>query len=163
MKKEIENIEIGRGLGNIRFGWSREQLESFLGQPDEKDDFTYPVSDDDEVGSESWHYDEYEFSASFNEEDEWKLGALAVSSTDFVLKGKKLIGLAKDVFLKEVENLDFGEFDEEDWSSDENPDQKLISFPETSLNFWFEDDLLTEIQWGPLYDEDDAPVWPEEN
>jgi len=160
MKKEIEEIQIGKGLGQIVFGWSREDLEKFMGKPDETDDFTYPVSENAEVGSESWHYDEYEFSASFNEEDEWKLGALAVSSPEFVLKGKKLIGLQKDAFLNAIEGMDLGEYDDEDWSSDENPDQKLIAFPETSLNFWFEDDMLTEIQWGPFYDDDDAPIWP---
>jgi hypothetical protein len=161
VKKEITNILIGSGLGEIRFGWSKDQLEKYLGTPDEKDDFTYPVSEDTEVGSESWHYDEYEFSASFNEEDEWKLGALAVSSDEFLLNGKKLIGLSREAFLNEIKDLNLGEYDEEDWSSDENPDQKLMAFADTSINFWFEDGFVTEIQWGPMFNEEDEPIWPE--
>ena len=31
---------------------------------------------------------------------------------------------------------------------------------EAEINLWFEDDVLTEIQWGVLIDENDEVVWP---
>ena len=90
MNQNIQEINPGEGLGDIRFGWTREKLEEFLGAPDEKDAYTTPVNNDEEAASESWHYDNLELSVSFEEEDEWRLSAIAVSASDYHLKGQGL-------------------------------------------------------------------------
>ena len=148
-----KEIKIGEGLGDIKFGMSREQVRAALGEPDDMDQFDDSELDDD--ASESWHYDELELSLSFDEDSDWKLVTVAVSSPDYTFHNKNLIGLSAEALMAELEPLQLGEYETDDWSSEEIPDHKLISFPDAQLNFWLENGELTEIQWGPLFDGDD--------
>lgn len=154
----IKDIKPGEGLGEIKFGMTREQIKDILGQPDDIDH--YADSDLDEDESESWHYDELELSLSFDEDADWKLVTIAVSSPNYEFRGKKLIGLGSDDLLEELNGLSLGDFDTEDWSSEEVPDHKLISYPDSQINFWLEDGELTEIQWGPLFMDEETIQWP---
>jgi len=154
----IKDIKTGEGLGEIKFGMTREEIKDILGQPDDIDH--YADSDLDEDESESWHYDELELSLSFDEDAGWKLVTIAVSSPNYEFHGKKLIGLGSDDLLEELNALDLGDFDTEDWSSEEVPDHKLISYPDSQINFWLEDGELTEIQWGPLFMDEETIQWP---
>ena len=63
--------------------------------------------------------------------------------------------------LDKLEVLGINNIDIEDISSDEFPDQQLLTAFDYSLNLWFDEDELAEIQWGPFWDnEKDEPVWP---
>ncbi len=161
-----KEIKVGVGLGLIKFGWSKEKLIELLGEPDEKESVGYPVSEDEELFTESWHYDDPEISVSFDEDFDgsWRLGTIAVSSEEFTFNGQTVVGLDKTKFEKMIPAFGLGEFITEDLSTDESPNIKLISFEENSINFWFEADVLTEVQWGPLFDEEEEnPIWPDMN
>lgn len=155
---ENKEIKTGEGLGNIKFGMTREQVKAILGEPDDVDQ--YSDSDLEDDSSESWHYDDLEISLSFDEDTDWKLVTIAVSSPEYVFHNKKLIGLDNDALMAALEPLELGEYDEEDWSSEEIPDHRLISYPEAQINFWLEDGELTEIQWGPLFLDEETIRWP---
>lgn len=154
----IEEINLGEGLGDIKFGMTREQVESILGKPDEVDVYSDPEVDDED--SESWHYDDLELSLSFDEESEWKLITIAVSSDKYRLNGKHVIGLHKEELLPVLESLFLGESETEDWSSEEVPNHVMVAYGDKQVNFWYEDDVLSEIQWGPLFIDDDTIRWP---
>ncbi|PCJ26352.1 MAG: hypothetical protein COA97_06105 [Flavobacteriales bacterium] len=158
MKVNVSNIKIGSGLGDIQFGCTKEKLRYLIGEPNEID--TYNASgEDDGYLTEAWHYDEYEFSVSFDEEDNWKLTTISISSPECTFNENKLIGKEIDEVLQLLENENFGE-NELDDLSDETSSQKLISFVNASLNLWFEDGKLSEIQWGVLWGDEDTPRWP---
>lgn len=55
--------------------------------------------------------------------------------------------------------MDLGDNFLEDFS-DEGENQKLIGFLSTGLNLWFEDEVLSEIQWNVLWSDEDTPEWP---
>lgn len=154
----IKDIKQGVGLGEIKFGMTRDQVKAVLGEPDDVDQ--YSDSDLDDDASESWHYDELEMSLSFDEDADWKLVTIAVSSPNYEFNGKKLIGLGSDELMAELAKLSLGEFETDDWSSEEIPDHKLVSFPDAQMNFWLEDGELTEIQWGPLFLDEETIQWP---
>ena len=159
MKVDLNNIKIGIGLGDIQFGCTKEKLRYLIGEPDEID--TYNASgEEDGYLTEAWHYDEHEFSVSFDEEDNWKLSTISISSPECQLNGIQLIGKELDTILDELKNEDLGE-NELDDLSDDIIDQKLISFVSSSLNLWFENGKLSEIQWGVLWSDEDTPNWPE--
>lgn len=158
MKVNITDIKIGLGLGDIEFGITKEKLKYLLGEPDEIDSYN-ASGDDDGYLTESWHYDEHEFSVSFDEEDNWKLTTISISSPECTFKGNQLIGKNIDDVLQMIEKEDLGENELEELS-EEGIDQKLVSYVSSSLNLWFEDDLLSEIQWGPFWDDEDTPKWP---
>jgi hypothetical protein len=151
-----KTINPGAGLGKLTFGLSRSEITAILGDPDDVDVYT----DEEESTTESWHYDEIELSVSFEECEDWKMTAIAVSDPNFTLNDQKLIGLERDELIEKLKAMNLGEVSFEDWSSAEMPDHKLVSIDSLSLNFWLEFDELTEIQWGPLFNEDDEIVWP---
>ena len=43
---------------------------------------------------------------------------------------------------------------------DEAPSHELISSESLGINFWFDDDSVTEIQWGPFFNADESVQWP---
>lgn len=152
MNQDLQNILPGEGLGKIRFGISRAQLKELIGEPDEVDEYSY--SDSDEELTESWHYDELDLSASFDEEYDWRLVTLSVSGPAYEFMGKKLIGLHRFKLIETLNELGIEDLAFEDISSDESPDHQLIASDEAGINFWLEKDVLTEIQWSPLFIED---------
>jgi hypothetical protein len=158
MKVNIKDIKIGVGIGDVEFGCTKEKLKYLLGEPTEKDIYN-ASGEEDGYMTESWHYDEQEFSVSFDEEDNWKLTTISSSSENTLFKGKSLIGKSIDEVLELLADENLGENELEDLS-DETINQKLICFISSSLNLWFEDDELSEIQWGVLWSDEDTPIWP---
>ncbi len=140
----------GTGLGELEFGMSREQVKALLGEPDETDFFQ--ESEDDEDASESWHYDELEISVSFDECDDWKLSTVAVSSAGYTLFGKPVVGLSKSELLDFLVKNGIADVEEEDWSEGESEDLKLLTSEKLQVNFWMEDGLVSEVQWGILFE-----------
>ena len=157
MSKFSYEIKAGKGINTIIFGCKRELLKRTLGEPTEKE--IYNATEEEDYQTEDWHYDELETSFSFDEEDGWRLTTIATSSPEATIKGKKLIGLSVDEALAQTEGMDLGDNQLEDFS-DEGENQKLISFLDTGINLWFEDDVLSEIQWAVLWSDEDTPEWP---
>ena len=157
----MKDILIGKGFDEIRFGMTREEVKKILGEPDEVD--AYASSEEEEDNTEAYHYDDLELSVSFDEIDEWRLGSIAVSSPDALLEGTKLIGKSDDDLLAEISVFELGESEREDVSSPESPDHEVISFTEASINFWLENGAVSEIQFGPIWDDENEEVmWPED-
>ncbi len=148
MSAVISDIKPGMGLGNIEFGMSREDLKALLGNPEEIE--KYNLSEEEGDNSEAWHYDEFELSASFEEFYDWQLVSIAVSGEDYKLHGKKLIGKDKATVLDILEDLAIGKITEET-----EEDLDMISIEEMNLNFYFEDEELSEIQFGPIFEDEE--------
>ncbi len=157
----MKEIIIGKGYESVRFGMTRSEVEKILGKPDEID--SYASSEEAEDNTEAYHYDEIEVSVSFDELEDWKLSSIAVSDPDAELEGLKLIGVSSKELLEKVDALALGEYEREDVSSPESPDNEVISFMNSSINFWLEEDEVTEIQFGPFWDEEEEDfIWPED-
>ena len=145
-----EEILPGTGLGELKFGMSRDEVKALLGEPDETDFFEEPEEEED--ASESWHYDELEISVSFDECDDWKLSTVAVSSARYTLFGKAVVGLSKVELVSMLAENGISDLEEEDWSEGEPEDLKLLTSEELQVNFWMEDGLVSEVQWGILFE-----------
>jgi hypothetical protein len=76
------------------------------------------------------------------------------------MENKKLIGLNKDEVISILEQMNIDDYELEDWSSEENPNHELIVSEDTGLNFWFEEDALHEIEWGPIWLDENTFRWP---
>jgi hypothetical protein len=151
----LTDIKIGHGLGDMTFGDTKEKIKHLFGEPGEIEKF-YATGEEDGYLTEAWHYDEHEFSLSFDGEDNWRLTTISISSPDSQYNGIQLIGKNMEEVLAIIGNeLGENELD------DKSVDQKLISFLRASLNLWFEKGKLSEIQWGVLWSNEDTPSWPE--
>ncbi|MBN1253408.1 MAG: hypothetical protein JXR51_12850 [Bacteroidales bacterium] len=155
----MKEIKIGQGLGNIKFGYTREELKKVLGEPDEIDKYSYTNSDTDLT--ESWHYDDSEISVSFDQEDDWLLGAISVSSDEFLFNGQKLIGKSEEEVLSYIMSIYPEDIEHEFTNYEDDPERILVSFEDLSLSLWFMNGILEEIEWGVLWDDADMQIWPE--
>lgn len=158
MTDTLKEIYIGRGLGNMLFGLNRDQVTAILGKPTDKD--TYELSEDDEDESEAWHYDDLDISLSFDEINDWKLSSIAVSSDEYTLEGKPMIGRKKEDVLNDDMVKAWGENEEDEEIREDDPDHCLLHFEDVNLSLWFDKDVLTEMQWGPLMHDDETYAWP---
>lgn len=61
MKNNIKEINFGEGIGELKFGMTKDQVSSLLGKPDEIENIP---GIDEEVNDDlvSWHYDNLEIS-----------------------------------------------------------------------------------------------------
>jgi len=158
MNKAWQQILLGQGLGVLKFGMTRAQVLAIVGEADEKEMSSNSAQADDHT--ETWHYDDMDLSLGFDEQEEWRLVTIAVTSDYYVLESKSLIGKVFDVVEDELLKLEIDDLELDDESTEEGIVNKILSSEEFELNLWFEDDVLSEIQWGPLYDDDDKIEWP---
>lgn len=147
-------IKLGIGVNNIKFGMDRSEVKQILGEPTEKELFSY--SEEDEDLTEVWHYDEYDFSLSFDEADNWKLIMIAASEEDCNLNGKEIIGLEFDKVVAILKEMGYTDLEEDELEEGD----RVIKIEKDSFNVWFDDNIATELQWGPRWDDDDTPIFP---
>jgi len=158
MSKLLKEIKAGIGLVNLKFGISREDVKNILGEPDEIE--VYDEAEEDESNTESWHYDELELSLRFDDDEDWRLTTLSITSEAYTYEGKTLIGMEKEELLAHLSELKIDDLEFEDWGTDEDPGHELVISESTGINFWFDGPVLTEVQWNPLFIDDDTLDWP---
>lgn len=159
MKKQLKEIKPGYGLGVLKFGMKRSEVKLLLGEPSFVDKYSHSDSSNDLT--ESWEYDDLDLSLSFDEEEQWKLTMISVSSEFYELEEKSLIGKSEVETLKELAHFDEDELYLEDCSEVEGENHKVIEIEDKSINFWFIDGVLDEIQWSPFFIDDDTIDWPQ--
>lgn len=153
MSADIKEIKSGEGLGVINFGMQRDAVRMLLGEPSEIEEYSYSGEGNDDL-TESWHYDDLEVSLNFDKEDDWKLAIISITSNDHTLNGFQPIGMSKDALVTELEKLDVEDLELDDVSTKDSPQHEVLSSESLGINFWFDADNLTEVQWAPLYEED---------
>lgn len=154
---QIKDIIIGVGIGEVKFGMLKTDVLSILGLPTEKD-----IEKDFETGDavETWDYENYGVAFSFDEEEDWRLETITINSSNFELNGVGLVGKGVQEVQDFIEKHELGEMEFEDYSTPENPNHELIDVDEANMFFWFTNEVLTEIQFGVQWDEDDNALWP---
>ncbi len=157
----MQEITLGQGLDNLTFGITREEVLNIMGEPNEKEKID---GDKESGGMEAWHYDEQNISLSFEEDADWRLLSITSASAEILFEGIDLIGLSQGEVMEQMEVFDLGDFELEDLSEDGLEGQTVAANPDCSLNLFFDNDILAEIQWGPFWDDDNEDViWPEVN
>lgn len=158
MRKDIVEILPGFGLGVIKFGMERNQVKMILGEPDEKDVFFMTESDDSEA--EVWYYDDDCLSLSFDAADNWRLVTIEIDHEKYTFKNISFFNKSKLQIIKALEELKVTDVKHESVPMDEAPNHELISSESLGINFWLDDDVVTEIQWGPFFNADESVKWP---
>lgn len=159
MKENLKEIKLGIGLGVLHFGLTQDGVRELLGEPDEIE-LDEIETDDEESQSVSWHYDELDISLGFEIEYQWRLSTISVTDDFYQLAGEALIGLEEKSLMKKLSSLkidDLVAIDQEDLDEE----QELLISEKSSLFFWLEAGQLLEIQFSPIFDENDQPVWPQ--
>ncbi len=152
------NITSGIGIGEVQFGMLSSQVRRILGVPNEIEIFAHSEEGDD--GTENWHYEDLELSISFSQEDEWKLDIISTTSAKFSFMDAITVNQSIKEVKKSLQKLGYKDLQIEDSASIEIPNHKVISVGEIGIDFWFENDKLSEIQMTPLWEDDETIIWP---
>jgi len=154
----MKTIRLGRGIEEITFGVSKDELQNVLGEPDHVDSFENETPNLGET--HVWSYEKLQLSFTFEEIDQFKLGMISTHGDQQVLRDSIRVGMNKQLVLDTLEELNMTNYAEEDHSTLENPNHSLVAVDDKSLYLWFDNDSLSEIQWFPYYDEDEEIIWP---
>jgi hypothetical protein len=148
-------IELGRGLDQVLFGKSREEVEKILGVASEKESLFLDEEENNEL--DTWHYDNVDVSLGFEEEEDYKLVTISVGNSEVTLYDKPVLGLSKEEFSEllisngnekpEIEALDI----------DGNIGVFIDNY---HCKFWLEDNQIIEFEFGPFFKDDDSYEWP---
>ncbi|MEZ4909818.1 MAG: hypothetical protein R2774_03040 [Saprospiraceae bacterium] len=158
MKNNVKEITLAAGIGALKFGMTKEDVATLLGEPEEKSEFESDFSPGMFLGS--WHYDILEMTLVFDPYYEDRLVSIGVSDPHYTLQGKSLIGMSMEEIENYLEKLDIQITDNDDKSSEEEPDLWLIECEESGILFWISDDEVIEVQINPFMDDDDNVAWP---
>lgn len=154
------NILPGVGLGDIRFGMTRETIRGLLGEPNHQ--MIADFSENESHLNDAWEFHPLRMDLSFEEAEDWRLTIISVSSEDYLLHGSSLIGLELEELMDELELHGITDLEIEDVSDLDHTDQKLVSSAALEMNFWINEHICEEIQWGPFFKDENTIRWPEE-
>lgn len=148
-------IKPGVGLDDLKFGATREEVESMLGVPDEIDEDL-----DSDEPSVAYFYWTFDLSLHFDADDDFLLGTMELGSEQATVEGVPVIGLHKDELIKALAARDMRDPVEQSAEAG-GLGERVLNYGEVGLSFWLEDDHVDTVQWSAVLDEHDEPIWPD--
>jgi hypothetical protein len=146
-------IKPGAGVGELRFGATRDEVRAIAGEPAEV------LPSEEEAGSELWVYEEAAIALGFAAEVNLRFTSCETYNMKASFNGETLVGLDRASVEAALERAgaDEGLYMAED--DDENGAQ--IAVPRLGLSLWLEENVVESVGWGVLFDDDDNVMWPE--
>ncbi len=146
-------ITPGQGIGKITFGMKGPQVHKVIGEPDEIE----PAEDQDNL--EYWHYDTLGLSLVFDAVERMRLTTIVSANNDTVLYGERLIDMGRDRLVdllrkKGHKSLSFTE------DYDDGAKLETVEADDIEMLFWLREGLITEVQFGPFFLDEDNINWP---
>ncbi len=136
-------ILLKQGIGDLRFGMTKKQVEQLLGKPSKHFE--------DEDSNEIFVYNSQKLVITFYEEEDFKLGYLTVSSSEVLINENPIIGKTINqvkTLLPDFKKWDFQDFDTfEHYFDEENWLILVCEFGE-----------ITKVEIGAVI-KDDEFVW----
>ena len=132
-----QHIMLGKGLADLPFGATREEVEAVLGKPEEMDE----VDLGDEM-SIAWHYWDLGISLNFDESDGYALCTIEVASPEVTLFDKKIIGMTRPEAKEFLDSQAIGQ------SKDET--SRGLAYEDVELTLWFNGNEVCEVQWSKM-------------
>lgn len=145
-------IELGRGLGPVRFGMSPEETLNLLGSP-EGLDLRHPKKG---YGALVHQYPKLGINFTFDEEDDHRLTYIDVVAGNYKLMEQLALGMTWDDSKAALKQLGLGIPSEERCSS-----WDLLCLHHHSLICWFQKGVLTKLSFGHYWSKEGQPLWPE--
>jgi hypothetical protein len=134
------------GLDDVRFGMTRNQVQDLLGVPEQQS-----IDGDGEDASEAWYYWSQGISMHFHADLGWRLGTIEINCPEAMLCGQRPVGMQRRELRTLLAGLTV------DWSGDEF---EPIRVKEWEMDIYFEDGLLSHVQWSVPIGDDDIERFP---
>ncbi len=145
-------INPGIGIGQIKFGIVRDELQNLIGSPDNIES-NNDIEDDVDI---TWEYQGGTLLFYFDEEDKYKLGGIELENPEVELFGAKIFDLTINETKELLDKNDAIDIEEEDVDS-----EIVLSIDSIGLTLYYENNELDSVQISPLYLDDENFKWPE--
>jgi hypothetical protein len=152
--KENE-IELGTGIGNIRFGFTMDQVKDIMGEPEEIEE----SDEDDEFEHKAWNYWEQGYSFFFDREDDYRLSCIQTENPNVILFGQKVFDLPANEVKALVRKNGLTDYETEKLETGET----RLSYEKEMIDLYLEDDRLLAINFGVFINDDLEVQWPDKN
>ena len=139
-------IEPLKGYGEIPFGMTLDEAAKILGMPD----FYEELSDMEETGNRSiyYEYEELETNIYFEGVTKSVVACFETENMEAKIYGEPLFDLTKEEIIDLMKKHGFKELEEE-----KEDEEQRVSFEDTMIDFFFDEDGLAAVSWGVLVDE----------
>lgn len=149
---DLFTIRPGVGVGELRFGATRDEVRALAGEPQEI------VPSEEDAGSELWVYDDAAIALGFAIEENHRFVSCESYSMKATFNGEALVGLDREAAEAALERAgaDEGIF----MAEDDEEGSGQIAVPRLGLSLWFGENVVESVGWGVLFDDDDNVLWP---
>lgn len=142
--KEFEIIP-KTGYGKIKFGDPSEVVIKELGQPEDVEN----IEDEDVFNTVILYYWSRKVTVFFEGREKSVVSCFETENTSSTLYGKPVFALNEAQIRKLMKEMGFPLAEEEI----EITGEKRISYDDAMIDFFFQDDKLTAVNWGVLINE----------
>jgi hypothetical protein len=150
MKELTLEIKPLEGFGGLKFGATKQEVIEYLGEPNEEETF-----EDEETGNVLiCHFWDKATSAFFDNPNAPLLNNLETDNPQATLFGKTVFAMKEAEIKAMMEENGYTELDEEMMEGEEFENEKRVSYDDAMMDFFFEDDVLTAVNWGVFFDEE---------
>lgn len=148
MSKNKYVIQLKKGLNDVPFGATVEEASKYFGEPTEIEVLEKDLDDDPDT--ELWYYDDQSFSLFFEGDPHLALTSIEINNQETTLFGKKIFGMSEDQIIALMKDNGFSEMytENEEWG------EKLLSFEDALIDFYFEENKLATVNWSVDFPEE---------
>ena len=143
-EKDLEIIPKA-GYGKINFGDTSERVIKLLGQPEDVEN----IEDEDVFNTVILYYWDQKVTVFFEGREKSVVSCFETENTSSTLYGKPVFTLNESQIRKLMKEKGFQPAEEEI----EITGEKRISYDDAMIDFFFQDDKLTAVNWGVLIGE----------
>ena len=142
------NVEIGKGLSNIIFGMTENEVIATLGKPDR---VIAGIDDNKE-----FLYNLFKLKLIFDSEEGNRLYSIEVFKKEVTFLSTEVIGMSFDELLSFMKKNGY-----EDYEVDSYDYFDTVYFDDCNTYFTLEFNEVTSFDFSPLFKNDDEIIWPE--
>lgn len=152
MKKKLEIMPM-TGFGELKFGASKEEVETYFGQPQE----TETLEVEDEINMvDVWSYWDQGHSVYFEKDENDVCTNFETDNEAATLFGTEVFQLDENGALQLMKENGYQSFEVEE----EEPGERILFFGDAHLQFVFEEDKMVLVSWAVGVDDEGKVLWP---
>lgn len=149
----MENLTIDplKGYGNMPFGMTLDDVVKLHGEPDYQEEIESITGDGNLCTN--FEYDNLDLSIYFEGVASPVISCFSIHNPDSLLYGERVFDLNKKQIIELMKRRDYSDYEEEVADGED-----CLSYEELMLDFYFEEDKVTEVLIGVVIDEQENTI-----